>query len=134
MRAILRNILLYAFALYLTQMLFQGLVLHGGFKTLFIGGILLAIGFKILKPVISIISLPFNLISLGLFSILIIAFIMFLITLVYPPIDIRPFTFSGISFYGIEIHKFYVTNLLSYILISVTIYLITKAINWLFGK
>lgn len=134
MRAILKNILLYAFALYITQMIFTGLVLHGGFRTLFIGGILLAIGFKILKPVLSIISLPFNLISLGLFSILIIAFIMFLITLVYPPIEIRAFTFTGIEFWGIEVHKFYVTNLLSYILISVTIYLITKAINWLFGK
>lgn len=134
MKAILRNVLLYAFSLYLTTLLFHGLVLHGGTKTLIIGGILLAIGFKILKPILSIISLPFNLLSLGLFSILIIAFILFLITLVYPQIDVRPFTFSGISFWGIEIHKFYVSLLLSYVLISVTIYLITKAINWLFGK
>ncbi len=134
MKAILRNVLLYAFSLYLTTLLFHGLVLHGGTKTLIIGGILLAIGFKILKPILSIISLPFNLLSLGLFSILITAFILFLITLIYPQIDVRPFTFSGISFWGIEIHKFYVSPLLSYVLISVTIYLITKAINWLFGK
>ncbi len=134
MKAILKNILLYAFALYLTQIIFEGLVLHGGFNTLFIGGILLAIGYKVLKPVLSIISLPFNLISLGLFSVLIIAFILFLITLIYPPIEIRPFTFSGYSFWGIEVHRFYVTTLLSYVLISVTIYLITKVINWLFGK
>lgn len=134
MKAILRNVLLYAFALYLTQMIFKGLVLHGGIKTLIIGGILLAIGFKVIKPILSIISLPFNLLSLGLFSVFITAFILFLITLIYPPIDVRPFTFTGISFWGIEIHKFYVSLLLSYVLISVTIYLITKLINWLFGK
>lgn len=134
MKAILRNILLYGFALYLTQLIFDGLILHGGLRTLFIGGILLAIGFKVIKPVLSIISLPFNLISLGLFNVLITAFIMFIITLIYPPIEIRPFIFEGITFWGIEIHRVEVTLLLSYILISVTIYLITKAINWLFGK
>ena len=82
MKAILRNVLLYAFALYLTQMIFKGLVLHGGIKTLIIGGILLAIGFKVIKPILSIISLPFNLLSLGLFSVFITAFILFLITLI----------------------------------------------------
>ena len=134
MRSILRNILLYSFSLYLTQTLFGGLVLHGGLQTLLVGGLLLAIGFKILKPILSVISLPFNMLSLGLFSIFIIAFILFLITLLLPAIDVRPFTFNGISFLGVEIHKFYVSLLLSYCLISVTIYLITKAINWLFGK
>ncbi len=133
MKTILRNVLLYAFALYLTQMIFKGLVLHGGIKTLIIGGILLAIGFKVIKPILSIISLPFNLLSLGLFSVFITAFILFLITLIYPAIDVRPFTFYGISFWGIEIHKFYVSLLLSYVLISVTIYLITKLISWLFN-
>ncbi|MDO8270009.1 MAG: phage holin family protein [Candidatus Levybacteria bacterium] len=134
MKGILRNVLLYAFSLYLTQMLFSGLVLHNGIRTLIVGGILLAIGFKIIKPVLSIISLPFNMLTLGLFSIVILAFILFLITLIYPSIEVRPFTFTGFSFWGIEIHRFYVSLLLSYALISGTIYLITKFINWLFGK
>ena len=132
MKGILRNVLLYAFALYATTLIFNGLVLHEGMRTLIIGGILLAIGFKILKPVLSLISLPFNMLTLGFFSIFIIAFILFLITLIYPSIEVRPFTYSGSSFLGIEIHKFYVSLLLSYCLISATIYLITKCINWLF--
>lgn len=134
MKSVLRNILTYSFSLYLTQLIFSGLVLHGGFRTLFIGGILLAIGFKILKPIFSIITLPFNMLSLGLFSVVIIAFILFLITLVFPSLEVRAFNFNGFEFWGVEIHSFYVTTLLSYVFISVTIYLITKAINWLFGK
>lgn len=134
MKAILRNVLLYAFALFIASILFDGLVLHGGLRTLIVGGILLSIGYKIIKPVLSIISLPFNMISLGLFSTLILAFILFLITLIYPPIEVVPFTFSGLSFWGIEVKRFYVSLLLSYVLISVTIYLITKLINWLFSK
>lgn len=134
MKGILRNVLLYSFALYITKLTFSGLLLHGDLKTLIVGGILLAIGFKIVKPVLSVISLPFNLLTLGLFSILITAFILFLITLIYPPIEVRAFTFPGILFWGIEIHKFYVSLLLSYCLVSVTIYLITKFVSWLFGK
>ena len=105
MKAILRNVLLYAFALYVTQMMFAGLILHGGMRTLIVGGILLAIGFKIIKPVLSIISLPFNLLSLGLFSVLITAFILFLITLIYPPIEVKPFNFTGLSLWGIVTGK-----------------------------
>ena len=134
MKSILRNVLLYAFSLYITSILFEGLVLQDGLRTLIIGGILLAIGFNIIKPILSIISLPFNLLSLGLFSILITAFILFIITLIYPPIEVTSFTFTGISFWGIEVHRFYVSYLLSYCLISVTIYLITKLISWLFNK
>lgn len=133
MRAILKNILLYAFALYLTQMIFDGLVVHGGIETLLFGGLLLAIGFKIIKPVISIISLPFNLLSLGLFSIFIVAFVVFLITLIYTPIEVRPFKFPGFVLWGLEIHPFQASLLLSYCIISATIYLITKFIDWLFG-
>lgn len=134
MRSILKNILLYAFALYITHLLFDGLILHGDLKTLIIGGLLLAIGFKILKPVLSIISLPFNILSLGLFSIFIIAFIVFLITLIYPAVEIRPFLFPRVSLWGLEIHSFKASLLLSYCIISATIYLITKSVDWLFGK
>lgn len=134
MKGIFRNVLLYAFTLYLTELMFDGLVVHGELKNLLIGGLFLAVGFKILKPVLSIIALPFNMISLGLFSILIISFILFLITLVYPPIEVRPFTFSGIQFWGIEIHRFYVSPLLSYVFISGTIYLTSKFISWLFDR
>lgn len=134
MRSILKNILLYAFALYITHLLFDGLILHDGLRTLLIGGLLLTIGFKILKPVLSIISLPFNILSLGLFSIFIIAFIVFIITLIYPPIEIRSFLFPGIRIWGLEIHSFKASLLLSYCIISATIYLITKLIDWLFGK
>ena len=134
MKTILRNVLLYGFSLYVTTLLFHGLILHDGIRTYIIGGILLAIGFKILKPVLSVLSLPFTIITLGLFSIFIIAFILFLITLIYPAIEVRPFVFQGISVMGVEIHKFYVSSLLSYCLISATIYLLTKFINWLFGR
>ncbi len=132
MKGIIRNIALNAVALYSTSLIFEGLKLTDGISTLVMGGLLLAVGFKILKPVLSIIALPFQLLTLGLFSSCIIAFILFLITLIYPQIIVRPFFFKGFEFGGIEIHSFQVSLLLSYFIISVTIYLITKLVDWLF--
>lgn len=132
MKGIVRNIALNAFSLYITSLIFEGLKLYGELTTLIIGGLLLAIGFKILKPALSIIALPFQLLTLGLFSACIIAFILFLITLIYNKIVVVPFFFKGFVFGGFEIHPFQVGLLLSYFIISVTIYLITKMVNWLF--
>ncbi len=132
MKGAVKHIFLYAFALFITSSMFDGLTLSGGFQTLLIGGILLAIGFKILRPVINIITLPFNMITFGLFSILTTAFILFLITLVYPSIHVAPFYFHGFNSFGVEIHPFQVTLLLSYVIISATIYLITKIMLSLF--
>lgn len=133
MKGILKNILLNAFALFITSLIFEGLVLQSGLTTLLMGGLLLSIGFKILKPILSLITLPFNMLTLGLFSTCIIAFIMFLITLIYPQISVQSFFFQGVKFGGIEIHAFEVSLLLSYFVISVTIYLIASLINWLFS-
>lgn len=132
MKGIIRNIALNAVSLYTTSLIFDGLKLNGGITTLIMGGLLLAIGFKILKPIFTVITLPFNLLTLGLFSSCIIAFILFLITLVYPNILVQPFYFDGLIFGGIEIHPFKVGLLLSYFIISVTIYLTTQLINWIF--
>jgi len=132
MRTIIKTVLLYAFSLYITQLVFDGLTLRNNWETYIISGLLLAIGFKILKPILSVIALPFNLLSFGLFGIVIIAFILFVITLLYPAIEVSSFMFPGFSLGGIQIHSFYVSLILSYVIISATIYLITKAINWLF--
>lgn len=132
MKAILRNVLLFTFTLYVTEQMLQGLTVNGGWQTYLYGGIFLAIGFKILKPIITIISLPFQIITLGVFSIVIMALILFIITLIFPAISVNAFIFSGLSYGGIEIHKFYISQLLSYVVISATIYLTTKLIKWLF--
>jgi hypothetical protein len=73
------------------------------------------------------------LLTFGLFNILIVAFILFLITLIFPLIEVHAFTFSGFDSWGVSVHPFYVSSLLSYCLVSATIYLITKLINWLFN-
>lgn len=132
MKGFLQETAINSVALFATINIFPGLAVGGGFWGIFTASILITIGFRILKPVISLITLPLNVITFGLFQALIIAFIIFLITLIYPQMQITEFQFNGVQFFGIIISPFFVSLFLSYIIISVTIYLINRSLFWLF--
>lgn len=132
MKGFLQEIAINAVALFVALSIFSGLAVTGGFWGIFTAAVLITIGFRVLKPVINIITLPLNVITFGLFQALVVAFIVFLITLIYPQMQITEFQFEGARFYGIIISPFYVTLFLSYIIISGTIYLINRSLFWLF--
>lgn len=132
MRQVLQQTAINTFSLYAASLLYSGIVISEGLSSLVIGGFLLTIGFKILKPILTIITLPFHMLSFGLFSALNITFTLYLITLVYPRIEITSFDFPGFIFIGFEIHSFYASAFLSYLIISVTIYLIGVTLTKLF--
>lgn len=134
MKQILKNILVNSFAIYITSLIFSGLIIKNGLSTLLIGGLLLAVISTILKPIVGIITLPFNLISFGLFSFITTLVSLLLITYFYNNIRISGFEFSGVSLWGFEIKRIFLSQILSFIVISATIYLINKAIYWLFSK
>lgn len=113
-------------------MLLPGLKISGGFTYLLIGGALLAIGFLIIKPVLSIIAIPLNVLTLGLFSFLTSAAVLFVITMFYPYIRVTNFRFPSITLFGATIHSFQASGVLSYVLISATIYFIARGLEWLF--
>ena len=119
-------------ALYAASIIFSGLTIVGGFWGFFTASILVTIGFRILKPILNIITLPLNVITFGLFQAIVVAFIVFLITLIYPQMKITEFQFEGLEFAGVIIQPFFVSLFLSYIIISVTIYLVNRSLFWLF--
>lgn len=134
MKSIARRIVFYSVALFLTSQVITGLTISGGFTTYLVGGITLSILFLIVKPILSIVTLPLNIITLGLFSFLINAIILYLLTIFVPNISIASFTFSGINFSGFIIPKFYVNNFFAFIIISIMLSLILGTLKWLVKK
>lgn len=134
MKKILREIFIYSFVLYVVPFWVDGLKIKGGIKEILIGGVLLTVGHVIVKPVLKIITLPFNVITFGLFSSLITIFILYLTTRLYPNIQVTPFKFRGLDFLGIKIPIFDVNIILSYIIISAIIYILYKVLSWLISK
>ncbi|MBI2613331.1 MAG: phage holin family protein [Candidatus Levybacteria bacterium] len=134
MKSIVRRIVFYAVGLFLTGQILQGLQVSGGLQTYIVGGIVLSALFMIVKPVLSIVTLPLNIITLGLFSFLINAIILYLLTVFVVDISITAFEFQGFTLAGFVVPKFHVNNFFAFIFTSVVLSLIVGFLRWLTKK
>src|SRR5258708_40236687 len=100
MKTIIRKILTYIGALYFLPQLIPGIHISGGFTTLLIGGVTLALLFLILKPILNLISFPINLVTFGIFSLVINAVLLYLLTVFIKGIAITAFSYHNINFEG----------------------------------
>src|SRR6185369_8906092 len=98
MKTILRNIAIYTFILFLLPMLVPGVTINYGFQTLLTGGLMLALLFLVLKPILNIISFPVNVVTLGAFNIFINALLIYLLTVFVTEISISSFTYYRTHF------------------------------------
>lgn len=72
-------------------------VRYGDYVTLIIAGIVLSLLQLILKPMLKILFLPVNIVTMGLFSWVINVFILWLATKIVPGFEIRPTLFVGVQ-------------------------------------
>ncbi len=131
MKSILRKIAIYTFTLYITPMIIPGLDIEGGLLTLFIGGVGLALMFLILKPILSIISFPINFVTMGMFSILTNAFIIYLLTRFVPGISISVFSYPSFSYSGFQIPTLSFNVFFAFVFCAFVISLIESSLAWL---
>jgi uncharacterized membrane protein YvlD (DUF360 family) len=133
-KKILQEVFIYALAVYLTSQIFDGLVIKGGIQNLLILGALLALGFKLLKPLILTIALPLHILTLGLLSPIITVLTLFMLSKFLWFVQVSPFTFKGVTLFGLSIPGFSASILLSFIILSVTISVIAGVIRFVFSK
>lgn len=131
MKTIIRRIAIYTFTLFILPSIVPGVKITGGLETLFVGGSALALMFLVLKPILSIISFPINLITLGLFSILTNGFILYLMTRFVEGIIISPFTYSSISYSGFTTPEIHINIYASYVFIAFVISAVESFLSWL---
>jgi len=131
MKSILRKIVFYTVALFVTAQVLSGIQISGGPGGFILAGIALSVLFLIVKPILSIITLPLNIITLGLFSFITNAIIIYLLTIIVPNVSISAFRFSGLSFFGFVVPGFFVNDFFAFVLISVLISFIVGFLKWL---
>lgn len=79
----LANLVVNMIALFLVDNLVKGVYI-GGFGSVLTAALLLMILNRLIRPVLEVISLPVNILSLGLFEIVISAFILWVVDLMVP--------------------------------------------------
>lgn len=130
-KSLLRNVGINAFSLFALSQFLEGVKISGGLATFVFGGFALALLTMVIRPILGLIALPFNLLTFGAFSFLINAAILYLLTIFVTQISISPFTFAGFSLYGFIIPKIYFNGLFAFIVSAFLLSVITSFIIWL---
>lgn len=134
MKTLIRNTTFYAISLSALTIIFAGIKIEGGLGTYIIAGIVLSVLFSVLKPILSLISLPLNIVTLGLFSFFINSIILYITTIIIPQIQIKAFMFNGINWAGFVIPQHNFGTLSAYVIIAGSLALLMNFFTWLTTK
>lgn len=132
MKFVFRNLSLYGLSLFVLQLVFSGVMVKGGFLTYILGALTLTILFNTIKPLLHLIALPINFLTMGLFTFVINAFMLYLLTVFISNITITGFMFQGASFLGFIIPKIQFNAFFAYIICAIVISCLTTFILWIF--
>lgn len=134
MKIFLRHILINLLVLYFTDLFYPGFSLPHDFKTLLSASVIWLLLNKIVKPVIKLLLLPINLITLNLFSWVISLLTLFLLQTLVGGISITSYAFLGTNFNGFVIPPLFIGVFLSYVLTSTFLNTLHSFVFWLIRK
>ncbi len=131
MKSILRLSIVNALSLFLLTIFLSGVRVSGGAESFILDGVVLALVYKILKPLISIITLPLNLITMGSFTFITNVLVFYIATAIASNISITAFTYPGANFAGFIIPQIHLNTLFAYFVAAFFQSLFVSFIEWL---
>ena len=131
MKGLFKDTIIYAFALFLSALIFPGIHITGGFGNYLIGGLALTLLLLVVKPILTIITFPINVITLGLFALFTNVIILYLLTIFVPSILISSFHINRTNISGIIIPAMEVNKFFAYCVVAAFISMLTHFIEWL---
>jgi len=134
MKKHLRLFLFNATALWLVTYFLKGVTYSGGWLTIAWASLALTFVNLVIKPLIKLLLLPINLLTLGAFRWLINVAILYLVTILIPQFKIQAFLFSGLNYQGFIIPSCHLAKFSVYVVASLLISLITTFLLWLARK
>lgn len=128
MKYLIRVFLFNVFALWLTSQLLPALVFTGDWRMVLFAGFVLSILMVFVKPLLKILFLPVNILTLGLMSWAVNVVVIFLLTFIVPEVRITDWNFPGVVWNGFVVPPFQISYILSLVLVT---FLITFFANFL---
>lgn len=131
MKNIFKAIIINSSAFYAASQIVKGFQFTGGIATIFLAGVAFTLINALVKPIVSLFLLPFNLVTLGLFSWIINVIMLYLLTVAVPEIKITSWVFAGFSYQGFIVPQMHLSMLQTIIIASFVISIFTGIINWI---
>ena len=134
MKSFIRSASINGLSLFAIGQGLEGVVVTGGLRTYVLGGIILSILSVTLKPLFGLISLPLNMVTLGMFSFFSNAILLYILTILVTEIKISAFTFPGYSTAGFIIPEIHFNSLFAYVISASVLSLVQGFINWVIKR
>jgi putative membrane protein len=131
MKLLIRSFLFNVFALHFADLIIPGFKINGNIEFLFLAAFFFTILNFFIKPIAKLLFFPINLVTLGLFSFVINAGILYALIYLVHQIKIQAWSFPGLHLYGFSIPQAYIQTLPTVILTSIFISLLLNILNWL---
>ena len=128
MKYIIRVFIFNVFSLWLTAQLLPGVLISQAWQTMLWVGFVLTILMLIVKPILSILFIPINIMTFGFLSWAINVIVLYILTIVEPSIRINAWTFPGFQISGFIVPQLEVSYLMSLI---ITTFVLTCFSNFL---
>ena len=132
MKGLLRGFLINLFTLWFASQIVLGFKLEGGAQTYVFGAAVLTLILIFIKPLLKLLFLPINFLTLGLFSWITNVAILYLLTIFVSQISVSPFEFSAFSYQGFTIPQINFGTFESFIATSFIISIISNFLTWLY--
>lgn len=132
-RLVLRSLAINIAGVFLAVQILSGIITYvGGWETLIIAGVLIALINLFVKPLINLFLLPIHLITLGTFRWLANLVVLYLVTLLVPSLTINSFTMPQINLVYIIIPTIHFSPFGAFIVATFTLTLVFHCLYWLF--
>ncbi len=131
MKTLLRYFLINLVSLYLTTRYIPGLTYTGGIKSLVVGALAFMLINFLLVPLLKILFLPLNLLTLGIFAWLINVLALYALTTIVTDFVLIPYNFPGANLGIITIPPTELTTFWVAVVASFIIGIITHFLQWL---
>lgn len=131
MKTLLRYFLINLAALWITTRIIPGLTYTGGVKSLILGGLAFMLINLILVPLLRVLLLPLNLLTLGIFAWITNVLAIYALTSVISDFQLIPYSFLGFNYNGFTVPSYELSPFLVAVVASFLIGLITHFLQWL---
>lgn len=131
MKAILRYFLINLVSLWAASEIIKGLTYIGGLRSLLIGAVVFTVINFLLVPLIKILLLPLNLLTLGVFAWATNVIALYALTNLYPQFKLVPYFFPGYVISGFSIPSLNLSTLMVAVVASLLIGVFTHLLHWL---
>ena len=118
-------------ALWIIVQFIEGVFFEGGYPTLLLAALALTVVNLLVKPLIKLLFLPINLVTLGAFRWLVNVIALYLVTIIVPQFRVEGFIFPGYQYQGFIVPSMNLSVFWVLFLTSFFLSLMTSLLYWL---